>query len=71
MCWHTVNEHGIGQRVDHIWPFEAVFDADRQTAAAVLVDQAHEPQASAVVRGVMHKVIRPDVVRVSRSQADT
>jgi hypothetical protein len=70
MLWNALLEHGIGQRLDNAKGIDPTCHAKRQALARVLVDQGHDPNASAVMGAGLDKVEAPDVIATLRSQTN-
>jgi len=68
---HTAHDEEVGQRINHVRGIEAPFDTDCQTFTAELIKYVQCTESLSIVSAVMHKVIRPDMVYVFCSQANT
>ena len=66
----TFLEKLLSEYFNHILSFELPSDPQHQAFPAVFIDQGQDPQRTAIVSSVSHKVIRPDMVFEEGPQPD-
>jgi len=66
----TFLEKLLSEYFNHILSFEFPSDPQHQAFPAVFIDQGQDPQRTAIVSSVSHKVIRPDMVFEQGPQPD-
>ena len=60
----------LGQAVNHVLAVEAAFDVDRQTFAAVFVDQCQHSERTSIAGLIVHKIITLNMIAALRSKPD-
>ena len=63
MAWHAAQTEQVREYVDHVEGLQLAGYTDRQALASELIDHVQHPVLATVMRTVLDKVIRPDVVR--------
>ena len=58
---YTREEEQLGQPLEDVPRGELAVDPDQQAFPGVLVQDVQDPERPAVIRAVMHEVVRPDV----------
>ena len=66
----TVLDEQLGNAVDNAFRVQLALDRDRQALTGELVDHGQHAERPAIVGSVHDEVIRPDMVRPLRPQAD-
>ena len=66
----TFLEKLLSEYFNHILSLELPSDPQHQAFPAVFIDQGQDPQRTAIVSSVSHKVIRPDMVFEEGPQPD-
>ena len=64
VVWNASQDEQVRQGVNDIGGVELALDVDRQTFSGILVDDVQYPEGFAIIRTVMHEVVRPNMVLV-------
>lgn len=70
MARHAAQDKQVREHVDDVGRVELARNPDGQALPGELVDDIERAELAAIVRAVLDKVVRPDVIAVLRAQAD-
>jgi hypothetical protein len=68
MPWHTAQDEQVRKHIDNAGAVETPVDTDRQTLTRIFIDNIEHAYLTTIMRTILHKIIRPDVVRTFSAQ---